>query len=120
MNNVLQSFQNVLHEHGLVPEEIITDGNLHRCPTGTKPRKQNGAYIAHLDKPATLWWCNWETGQQETYCAEEKQTFSPSELIVWQEQQRAIKHQREAECTRRHAEAAQQANRMGTRKAMQP
>ncbi len=109
MNNVMQSFLEVLHGHGLAPEEIIADGNLHRCPTLEKPRKRNGAYIAHMDKPATLWWCNWETGEQETYCAEEKQSFSPSELFAWQERQKAIKRQREAESARRHAEAAQQA-----------
>ncbi len=54
MNNVMQSFLEVLHEHGLAPEEIIADGNLHRCPTLEKPRKRNGAYIAHMDKPVTL------------------------------------------------------------------
>ena len=105
----MQSFLEVLHEHGLAPEEIIADGNLHRCPTLEKPRKRNGAYIAHMDKPVTLWWCNWETGEQETYCAEEKQSFSPSELFAWQERQKAIKRQREAESAKRHAEAAQQA-----------
>ena len=107
MNNVLQSFHDVLFRHGLAPEEIIADGSLHRCPTEHKPRKQNGAYIAHLDKPATLWWCNWETGEQDTWCAEEKQTFTPDELSAWQERQKIIRQQREAECSRRHAEAAQ-------------
>jgi len=89
-----------------MPEEIITDGNLHRCPTEHRPRKQNGAYIAHLDKPVTLWWCNWETGEHDTWCAEDKQSFTPDELSAWQERQKAIRQQREAECSRRHAEAA--------------
>ncbi len=109
MDSIVQSFQNVLHEHGLVPEEILADGNLHRCPTESKPRKQNGAYIAHLDKPATLWWCNWETDDQGTFCADEKQTLSVAEMSVWRERQQSIRRQREAECARRHAEAAQQA-----------
>lgn len=107
MDSIVQSFQNVLHEHGLVPEEILADGNLHRCPTESKPRKQNGAYIAHLDKPATLWWCNWETDDQGTFCADEKQTLSVAEMSVWRERQQSIRRQREAECARRHAEAAQ-------------
>ena len=111
MNNVLQSFHDVLFRHGLAPEEIIADGSLHRCPTEHKPRKQNGAYIAHLDKPATLWWCNWETGEQDTWCAKEKQTFTPDELSAWQERQKVIRQQREAECSRRHAEAAQWAKK---------
>ena len=65
MSNALQTFQDILTRKGLIPSEIITDGRLHRCPTQAKPHKQNGAYIAHLDTPATLWWCNWENGQQE-------------------------------------------------------
>ncbi|WP_241160202.1 toprim domain-containing protein [Desulfovibrio sp. ZJ369] len=109
MNDLLQTFQEVLGQHGLVPEEILADGTLHRCPTESKPRKLNGAYIAHLDKAATLWWCNWETDDQGTFCAEEKQTLSPAEMSAWRERQQSIRRQREDECTRRHAEAAQQA-----------
>ena len=59
MNNPLQTFRDILTDKGLIPAEIMADGNLHRCPTQTKPHKQNGAYIAHVDTPATLWWCNW-------------------------------------------------------------
>ena len=109
MNDLLHTFHDVLGQHGLVPEEIFADGNLHRCPTEGKPHKRNGAYIAHLDKPATLWWCNWETDDQGTFCAEEKQTLSFAEMSAWQERQQSIRRQREEECTRRHAEAAQQA-----------
>ena len=109
MNDLLHTFHDVLGQHGLVPEEIIADGNLHRCPTEGKPRKRNGAYIAHLDKPATLWWCNWETDDQGTFCAKEKQTLSTSELSAWRERQQSVQRQRETECARRHAEAAQQA-----------
>ena len=109
MTDLLHTFHDVLGQHGLVPEEILADGNLHRCPTEGKPHKQNGAYIAHLDKPATLWWCNWETDDQGTFCAEEKQTLSVSELSAWRERQQSLQRQRETECTRRHEEAAQQA-----------
>ena len=55
MNDLLHTFQEVLGKHGLVPEEILADGELHRCPTESRPHKRNGAYIAHLDTPATLW-----------------------------------------------------------------
>ncbi|WP_301098035.1 AAA family ATPase, partial [uncultured Desulfovibrio sp.] len=109
MNDLLHTFHDVLGQHGLVPEEILADGNLHRCPTEGKPRARNGAYIAHLDKPATLWWCNWETDDQGTFCAEEKQTLSFAEMSAWRERQHSIRRQREEECTRRHVEAAQQA-----------
>ena len=54
MSNPLQTFQDILNDKGLIPSEIMADGKLHRCPTLTKPHKQNGAYIAHCDSPATL------------------------------------------------------------------
>ena len=109
MTDLLHTFHDVLGQHGLIPEEIFADGTLHRCPTEGKPHKQNGAYIAHLDKPATLWWCNWETDDQGTFCAEEKRTLSVPELSAWRERQQSVQRQREAECTKRHAEAVQQA-----------
>ena len=107
MNNPLQTFRDILTDKGLIPAEIMADGNLHRCPTQTKPHKQNGAYIAHVDTPATLWWCNWENGEQGTFCAEAKQTLSSAEISAWRERQHSIQRQREAEYTERHAEAAQ-------------
>ena len=110
MNDLLHTFHDVLGRHGLVPETILADGTLHRCPTEGKPHhKQNGAYIAHLDKPATLWWYNWETDDQSMFCAEEKQTLSRVEMSAWRELQQSIQRQREAECAKRHAEAVQQA-----------
>ena len=109
MNDLLHTFHDVLGQHGLVPEELLADGNLHRCPTEGKPHKRNGAYIAHLDKPAALWWCNWETDDQGTFCAEEKRTLSFAEMSAWRERQHSIRRQREEECARRHVEAAQQA-----------
>ena len=109
MNSLPHSFRDMLERHGLMPEEIIADGTLHRCPTQGKPHKQNGAYIAHLDEPATLWWCNWETDDQGTFCAEEKQTLSFAEMSAWRERQQSMRRQRETECARRHMEAARQA-----------
>lgn len=109
MNDFLHTFRDVLGRHGLVPETILADGTLHRCPTEGKLRKRNGAYIAHLDKPATLWWYNWETDDQSMFCAEEKQTLSRVEMSAWRELQQSIQRQCEAECTKRRTEAAQQA-----------
>lgn len=107
MSNPLQTFRDILTDKGLIPAEIMADGKLHRCPTQTKPHKQNGAYIAHIDIPATLWWCNWENGEQGTFCAEAKQTLSIAEISAWRERQHSIQRQREAEYAERHAEAAQ-------------
>lgn len=109
MSNALQTFQDILASKGLIPSEIITDGKLHRCPTQTKPHKQNGAYIAHLDTPATLWWCNWESIEQGTFTEAEEKSFSQAEREALQQRQAAVKQQREAEFAQRQAAAAQKA-----------
>lgn len=111
MTSLLESFREILAQHDLLPEDILADGNLHRCPTRSKPHKRNGAYIAHQDRPATLWWCNWETGDQGTFHAEGEQELSPVELSAWHRRQQAMRKQRDEECARRHAEAAQQAHK---------
>lgn len=79
MSNALQTFRDILNGKGLIPPAIIADGKLHRCPTESKPHKQNGAYIAHLDAPATLWWCNWETIEQDTFTEAERSPLSLAE-----------------------------------------
>ena len=111
MTRLLESFREILAQHDLLPEDILVDGTLHRCPTRSKPHKRNGAYIAHQDRPATLWWCNWETGDQGTFHAEGEQALSPVELSEWHRRQQAMRKQRDEECARRHAEAAQQAHK---------
>ena len=109
MSSTLQTFQEILSAKGLIPSEIIADGKLHRCPTQAKPHKQNGAYIAHLDTPATLWWCNWENGQQDTFTEAEERTPSPAEKTALQQRHAAMKQQRDAEFAQRQATAAQTA-----------
>ena len=109
MSNALQTFRDILNGKGLIPSEIIADGKLHRCPTVAKPHKQNGAYIAHLDTPATLWWCNWESIEQGTFTEAEERTLSQAEREALQQRQAAVKQQREAEFAKRQAAAAQKA-----------
>ena len=109
MSNALQTFQDILTSKGLIPSEIIADGKLHRCPTESKPHKQNGAYIAHLDTPATLWWCNWESIEQGTFTEAEEKALSQTEREALQQRQAAVKKQREAEFAQRQAAAAQKA-----------
>ena len=107
MSSTLQTFQDILSSKGLMPSEIIADGKLHRCPTQTKPHKQNGAYIAHLDTPATLWWCNWETIEQDTFTEAENSPLSPAEKEALKQRQSALRQLREAEFAERRAAATQ-------------
>lgn len=45
MSSLLETFREILAQHDLLPEDILADGNLYRCPTRNKPYKRNGAYI---------------------------------------------------------------------------
>ena len=107
MSNTLQTFMEILNDKGLMPSEIVADGKLHRCPTQAKPHKQNGAYVAHLDTPATLWWCNWESCEQDTFTDTEERNLSPAEKEALQQRQAAIMQQREIEFAERRAAATQ-------------
>ena len=109
MTSLTQSFREILQDNGLTPSEIIMDGVLHRCPTADKPHKQNGAYIAHADSPATLWWYNWENGEQGSFTVPDDQPRSPAEREALQRRMSAIRQQREAECAKRQASARETA-----------
>lgn len=109
MSNPLQTFRDILTDKGLMPSEIMADGKLHCCPPQAKPHKQNGASIVHCDSPATLWWCNWESGELGTFTEAEERPLSPIEREALQRLQNAIRRQREAECAQRHEAAARQA-----------
>ena len=121
MSSTLQTFQDILQSNGLAPSEIIADGKLHRCPTAAKPHKQNGAYIAHLDSPATLWWCNWESSEQDTFTESTGKVLSSAEKEALQQRQAAIRQQRDAEFAQRQAAAAQKAqNELNAAKPCSP
>ena len=109
MNSILHEFRNVLQEKGIAPDEIIADGKLHRCPTLTKLSKKNAAYIAHIDHPAVLWWCNWEKGDSGTFTGGEQSALSPTEKEALARRLEASKAQREEERNTRYAEAAEKA-----------
>lgn len=67
-SDTLQHFADRLREAGLVVDRIEADGVLHRCGVSDKPNGADGAYKAFLDAPASLWWKNWRTGEEGTWC----------------------------------------------------
>jgi len=79
MSNPDIEFRHALDAAGLAPVEIIMDGQLHRCPTADKPNGKDGAYIAHADEPASIWWQNWRIGQSDTWTAKSPRELSPAE-----------------------------------------
>lgn len=85
------------------------DGLLHRCGTVAKPGGKDGAYIAHADSPASIWWQNWQTGEDGTYCPVKKGTMTAAERDTLKKRIAEARARREAEEERRHAKAAETA-----------
>ena len=112
MTSAVNAFRARLEEAGLVPGEIIADGQLHRCATVAKPRSVNAAYIAHLDEPPSLWWLDWATGQGGTWTAKEERTLSPAERQALQARIEADRRARLEEEAKRQAEGRDKARRI--------
>ena len=98
-----------LREAGLAVEQVEMDGLLHRCGTFAKPGGKDGAYIAHADSPASIWWQNWQTGEDGTYCPVKKSTMTAAERDTLKKRIAEARARREAEEERRHAKAAETA-----------
>jgi len=102
-------FRRVLESAGLAPGEIVIDGALHRCPTTDKPHGKDGAYIAHADAPASIWWQNWRTGHADTWTAKGQDKLTKAEREALTRRMTETRKAREAEQARVHAEAAAKA-----------
>lgn len=96
-----------LQEAGLVVDSLQTDGQLHRCGTEKDPYGTDGAYVVHLDSPATLWWQNWQTGQTGTWCAKDGKRLSQEEREALNRRKAEDRRKAEEDRQKRHAEVAQ-------------
>lgn len=106
----LGAFRQEVEAAGLRPPEIIADGQLHRCPVDGKPRGQDGAYVLHLDAPASGWWQNFRTGQQGTWSAGgDDRAMTPDERRALAQRMEEARREREAAQAQAWAEAARRA-----------
>ncbi|KFZ38426.1 hypothetical protein HR45_02990 [Shewanella mangrovi] len=90
---------------GLLTEQLILDGVIHRTGTTSKPRSRNGWYLG-FEQPPFLMVGDWQTGQQDIFKGNGSVT---SESI---EQQRQITTQITQLRRKRQSAATEQANRI--------
>ncbi|WP_051261651.1 DUF3987 domain-containing protein [Desulfovibrio inopinatus] len=109
MRTPLTEFENILHDAGLVPGEVIPDGVLHRCGTSEKPACKNGWYIFYEDYPASGSFGNWRTGLIETWTAKNEKSLTKVERQALKARIERDKAAREEETAKRHAEARKKA-----------
>jgi len=108
-NKVLTLFAGRLRDAGLIVESIEADGRRHYCGTRNKPRSKNGRYICHLDAPASLWWMNYDEGDEGTMTAADAKTWTPEERAAYLERVKRERAEREAEEKRMREDAAREA-----------
>jgi putative DNA primase/helicase len=102
---LIAAFEAELHCAGIIPGEIIADGELHRCGTEGKAQGKDGAYLLHRDPPVSGWWQNFRTGESDTWTAGDSSTMTEVErqsLKARIERDRAARKEGQA---RRYAEA---------------
>ena len=108
-SDILPLFTAVLRDAGLEVETVEADGRLHRCRVAGYPRGEAGAYKAHLDAPACIWWMNWLTGDSGTRTAMPERDMSKAERKALRERIAAARAEAEKEQAARRAAAAKAA-----------
>ena len=98
--------------NGILPGEVILDGQLHRCGTADKPRSVNGWYVAHGDMPASAAYGNHRTGESWTSCAKTDRELTAEDRDRLNARMEADKKRRQEEQAKRHTEAREAAKRI--------
>ena len=104
--DIQRAFVEQLQAAGLAVTHVVADGRLHRCGTVDKPRSRNGAYVVHMDAPASLWWQNWQSGDSGTWTAKEDKGLTAAERKTLRQRIEAAKAEARAEQEKRWAAAA--------------
>lgn len=111
-SDTLQRFADQLREAGLVVTHVEADGLLHRCGTTDKPNSHNGAYKAFLDAPASIWWKNWRTSDEGTWCGKSGKDMTAAEREALKARIAEAKEAARKEQAERHAKAAELAGKL--------
>ncbi len=110
MTPATEQFRAAIHGAGLHPPEVIEpDGKLHRFASNGKRGDDGGWYVLHGDGLPAGAFGDWRSGINETWSAEVGRNLTPTEQAAHRARIEAMRREREAEDTRRHAEAASKA-----------
>jgi putative DNA primase/helicase len=106
-SDALAEFRAAMADRGLVPEEIIEDGELHRFRTRDgKPGSKGGAYTYHPDGIEAGGFQNWEDGQGwEDWCSRRKSDVPRTEWDAHLARMADDKKRREAKLAQERSEA---------------
>ncbi|MBV9825736.1 MAG: DUF927 domain-containing protein, partial [Alphaproteobacteria bacterium] len=109
----IDQFRDALTDRGIVPGQIIADGQLHRCDVAGRGGKRDGAYLLHLDSFPAGGFQNFRDGLGwQTWKAAIGRSPTREETKALRARAAAERAQREQELTRRHGEIADKAARI--------
>ncbi len=111
-SDVFQHFADRIREAGLAVERVEADGLLHRCGVLDKPSGADGAYKAFLDAPASIWWRNWRTGEEGSWCGVSGKDMTAAEREALKARIAEAKEAAAKEQAGRWAKAAELAGRL--------
>ena len=112
MSNTSQQFADRIREAGLVVTHVEADGLLHRCGTTDKPNSHDGAYKAFLDAPASIWWKNWRTGDEGSWCGKSGKDMTTAEREALKARIAEAKEATAKEQAERYAKATELAGKL--------
>jgi len=110
MRDAIEQFRTAIHNAGLIPPEVIeADGRLHRFASNGKRGDDAGWYVFHDDNIPAGVFGDWRTGTSETWRADIGRRLSREEEAAHREGIKAMRREREAEESKRKAEAREKA-----------
>lgn len=107
MEDYQTAFRKTLEANGLIPGEIIPDGEIRRCGDIEKPRGSCGWYVLFAD-PFAGAFGNWRSGLKEKWSSNGRKMTPEQQEILNRKIERERKA-REKEEAQKHAEAAREA-----------
>lgn len=110
--NFLTEAISKMRADGLLIDNPISDGKIHRCPTEGKPRGKDGAYIIHDDTYPVAWWQNWVTGITNKWQGKGTSDLTKKERQEYARRMKRIAIQEEAERKQKHEEVAKEARKI--------
>ena len=103
-------FREAIAATGLTaPDEIVSDGRLHRFASNGNPTDLAGWYVLHTDALPTGSFGCWRAGLTQKWCAKATTALSAAERRMLSARLKAMRRQRDEDRHRQHAEAAARA-----------
>lgn len=103
-----EHFRTAILAAGLTPpDDILTDGRLHRFPSDGRRGDDSGWYVLHTDGvPAGVFGC-WREGLMQQWSSKTSDTMTQAEREAHRQKVEAMRQQREADTAERQQQAAQ-------------